>query len=37
MLAEAGKNDEELLIADLLPQDYAVSMTENTYLSDLRV
>ncbi len=36
MLAEAGMHDEELLIADLLPQDYAASAAENTYLTDLR-
>ena len=29
-------HDEELLIADLLPQDYAASAAENTYLTDLR-
>ncbi len=37
MLAEAGEQDEELLIAELRPEDFAASAAANTYLADLRV
>lgn len=37
MLAEAGETGEELLFADLKPEDFAASAAENTYLADLRV
>jgi predicted amidohydrolase len=36
LLASAGATDEELLVADILPQDYAASASENSYLADLR-
>jgi len=36
MLAEAGVAGEALLVADLVPADYAVSAAANTYLADLR-
>jgi predicted amidohydrolase len=36
MLAEAGETGEELLFADLKPEDFAASAAENTYLTDLR-
>lgn len=36
MLAEAGAAGEALLVADLVPADYAASAAANTYLADLR-
>jgi 5-aminopentanamidase len=36
MLAEAGADGEELLIADLRLEDFAQSVAANTYLADLR-
>jgi predicted amidohydrolase len=37
MLAEAGEVEEELLVADLRPDDFRASAAENTYLADLRL
>jgi hypothetical protein len=36
MLAEAGEAREELLVAELRPEDFKTSAAENTYLADLR-
>jgi predicted amidohydrolase len=37
MLAEAGESGEELLFADLRPEDFSASAAANTYLADLRL
>jgi predicted amidohydrolase len=37
MLAEAGRNEEALLFAEIRPADYEASAAANSYLADLRV
>ncbi|MEI5679261.1 carbon-nitrogen hydrolase family protein [Mesorhizobium sp. CGMCC 1.15528] len=37
LLAEAGRGEEALLLAEVRPADYAASAATNSYLADLRV